>query len=207
MASTQVSTFKTFKRPKNTIIPSRQLFIDLTQDDDKTRSPQQQTSSPSAPNAPSKTPSTKATSSSSIGSKLSSPNTSPFYSTSPPTNAYLNSANSPSLRVPPPPPTQDNESLNITLTLSPITPLDFQFNSPSPSIPSPPILGHPIPFNLLEAHGTSCLCFLHNRTLIFGLRDELHYMFSFLVYLLSQPSPPNIPPPNPSTPTTSPPAN
>ncbi|GKA95306.1 hypothetical protein Tco_0817344 [Tanacetum coccineum] len=31
--------------------------------------------------------------------------------------------------------------MNITLTLSPITPLDVQFNTPSPS---PPIVGHPI---------------------------------------------------------------
>ncbi|GJT51750.1 hypothetical protein Tco_0977907 [Tanacetum coccineum] len=204
MASTQVSTSKTFKRPKITIIPPKQLFIDLTQDDGKTPSPQQQTSSPSAPNAPSKTSSTKATTSLSIESKLNSPNFSPFYFTSPPTNTYLNS---PPLRAPPPPPKQDNDSLDITLTLSLITPLDFQFNSPSPSIPSPPILGHPIPFNLLEAHGASCLCCLHNRTLIFGLRDELHYMFSFLEYLLSQPSPPNTPPPNSSAPTTSPPTN
>nr|GEX05228.1 hypothetical protein [Tanacetum cinerariifolium] len=181
--------------PKITIISPRKLFIDLTQDNDKTLSPQQQTSSPSAP---SKTPSTKATSSSSIGSKLMSPNSSPFYSTSPPINDCLNLPNSPPLIVPPPPPTQDNESLDITLTLSPITPLDFQFNYPSPSIPSPPILGPPIPFNLLEAHGASCLCCLHNRTLIFSLRDELHYMFSFLEYLLFQPSPPN-----PFAPTTS----
>ncbi|GJX06999.1 hypothetical protein Tco_0194931 [Tanacetum coccineum] len=45
-------------------------------------------------------------------------------------------------RVSPPPPTQENASMNITLTLSPITPLDVQFNTPSPS---PPIVGHPIP--------------------------------------------------------------
>ncbi|GKE12821.1 hypothetical protein Tco_1416372 [Tanacetum coccineum] len=56
--------------------------------------------------------------------------------------------------VSPPPPTQENASMDITLTLSPITPLDVQFDSPSPS---PPIVGHPIPWNLLEAHGDSCL--------------------------------------------------
>ncbi|GJZ96841.1 hypothetical protein Tco_0669175 [Tanacetum coccineum] len=70
----------------------------------------------------------------------------------------------------PPPPTQENASMDITLTLSPITPLDVQFDTPSPS---PPIIGHPIPWNLLEAHGDSCLCCIHNHTLIFGLRDEL----------------------------------
>ncbi|GKD37241.1 hypothetical protein Tco_1257448, partial [Tanacetum coccineum] len=39
--------------------------------------------------------------------------------------------------------------MDITLTLSPITPLDVQFDTPSPS---PPIIEHPIPWNLLEAH-------------------------------------------------------
>ncbi|GJX42520.1 hypothetical protein Tco_0257510 [Tanacetum coccineum] len=37
--------------------------------------------------------------------------------------------------------------MDITLTLSPITLLDVQFNTSSPS---PPIFGHPIPWNLLE---------------------------------------------------------
>ncbi|GJS85683.1 putative ribonuclease H-like domain-containing protein [Tanacetum coccineum] len=45
--------------------------------------------------------------------------------------------------------------MDITLTLSPITPLDVQFDTPSPSSP---IVGHPIPWNLLETHGDSCLC-------------------------------------------------
>ncbi|GJX84475.1 reverse transcriptase domain-containing protein [Tanacetum coccineum] len=43
--------------------------------------------------------------------------------------------------------------MDITLTLSSITPLDVQFDTPSPS---PPIVGYPIPWNLLEAHGDSC---------------------------------------------------
>ncbi|GJX00893.1 hypothetical protein Tco_0184806 [Tanacetum coccineum] len=98
MASTQASTSK---RTKINIIPPRKLFIDLTQDDTKTPSPKYQLSSPSAPNAPSKTPSTRATSSSSIASKFKSPTS----STSPSTNAYLNSPISPPPRVPPPPPT------------------------------------------------------------------------------------------------------
>ncbi|GJX12105.1 hypothetical protein Tco_0201964 [Tanacetum coccineum] len=103
---------------------------------------------PSAPNAPSKTPSTKGTSSSSIDYTPKSPTS----STSPSTNSYLNSPTSPPPRVPPPPPTHENASMDITLTLSPITPLDVQFNTPSPS---PPIFDHPIPWNLLEAHGDS----------------------------------------------------
>ncbi|GJX74475.1 hypothetical protein Tco_0313070 [Tanacetum coccineum] len=119
-----------------------------------------------APNAPSKTPSTKGTSSSSIDYTPKSPTS----STSPSNNGYLNSPTSPLPRVPPPPPTQENAAMDITITLSPITPLDVQFNTPSPS---PHIFGHLIPWNLLEAHGDSCLCCIHNRTLIFGLRDEL----------------------------------
>ncbi|GJY30484.1 hypothetical protein Tco_0413979 [Tanacetum coccineum] len=71
-------------------------------------------------NAPSKTPSTKDTSSSSIDYIPKSPTS----STSPSTNGYLNSLTSPPPRVPPPPPTQESGSIDITLTLSPITPLD-----------------------------------------------------------------------------------
>ncbi|GKE48449.1 hypothetical protein Tco_1479707 [Tanacetum coccineum] len=94
--------------------------------------------------------------------------------------------------VPLPPPTQENASMDITIALSPITPLDVQFDTPLPSLP---IFGHPIPWNFLEAHGDSCLCCIHNRTLIFGLRDELQCMFSHIEYMLSQPPPPNSPPP------------
>ncbi|GJW07319.1 hypothetical protein Tco_1569742 [Tanacetum coccineum] len=149
MTSTRASISKAFKRPKIKIIPPKQLFVDLTQDDTKTPSLKHQLSSPSAPNAPSKTPSTKGTSSSSIDYTLKSP-TSP---SSPSINGYLNSPTSPPPRVHPPPPTQENASIDITLTLLPITSLDVQFDTPSPS---PPIFGHHIPWNLLEAHGDSC---------------------------------------------------
>ncbi|GJX49527.1 hypothetical protein Tco_0276372 [Tanacetum coccineum] len=205
MTSSQASTSRLSKKLKITIIPPRKLFIDLTENDTKTPSPKQQPQSPNAPNAPSKTPSTRGTSSSSINSKL---NSSPFYSTSPSTNAYLSSPNSPPPRVSHPSPTQEQQPMDITITLSPGTPLDFAFNTPSPPLmPPPPVFGHPIPFHLLEAHGATCLCCLHNRTLIFGLRDELHYMFSYIEHLLSQPSAPNSPPQNPSAPPTSPQAN
>ncbi|GKC35338.1 hypothetical protein Tco_1047722 [Tanacetum coccineum] len=120
MASTRASIFKASKRPKINIILPKQLFVDLTQDDTKTPSPKYQLSSPSAPNAPSKTPSTKGTSSSSIDYTPKSPTS----STSPSTNGYLNSPTSPS-------PTQENASMDITLTLSPITLLDVQFDTPS----------------------------------------------------------------------------
>ncbi|GKA99922.1 hypothetical protein Tco_0827916 [Tanacetum coccineum] len=126
MASTRASISKASKRPKINIIPPKQLFVDLTQDDTKTPSPKLQLSSPSAPNAPSKTPSTKDTSSSSID-----------YIPKSPTSSTSLSPN-------------ENALMDITLTLSPITLLDVQLNTPSPS---PPIIGHPIPWNLLEAHG------------------------------------------------------
>ncbi|GJX73410.1 hypothetical protein Tco_0312005 [Tanacetum coccineum] len=168
MASTRASISKASKRPKINIIPSKQLFVNLTQDDTKTSSPKHQLQSPSALNAPSKTPSTKDTSSSSIDYIPKSPT-----STSPATNGYLNSPMSPPPRVPPPHPTQASGSMDITLTLSPITLLDIQFNTPSPLILSSPLFGHSISWNLLEAHGATCLCCIHNRRLIIGLSEEL----------------------------------
>ncbi|GJZ28377.1 hypothetical protein Tco_0573024 [Tanacetum coccineum] len=131
MTSTRASISKASKRLKINIIPPKQLFVDLTQDDTKTPSPKHQLPSPSAPNAPSKTPSAKDTSSSSIDYIPKSPTS----STSPLTNGYLNSSTSPPPRVHPPPPIQESGSMNITLTLSPITPLDVQFNTLSPSLP------------------------------------------------------------------------
>ncbi|GKE77138.1 hypothetical protein Tco_1543258 [Tanacetum coccineum] len=138
MESTKASTSKPFKKPKINIIPPKQLFVDLTQDDTKTLSPKHQLSSPSGPNAPSKTPSTKGTSSSSIDYTPKSLTSSASLST----NGYLNSPSSPPPRVPPPPPTLENASMDITLTFLPITLLDVQFNTPSLSLP---LFGHPIP--------------------------------------------------------------
>ncbi|GKC27935.1 hypothetical protein Tco_1035229, partial [Tanacetum coccineum] len=107
------------KKPKITIIPPKQLFIDLTNEDTITSSPKLHESSPSAPNAPSKTPSTKDTSFSSIDYIPKSPT----LSSSPSTNGYLNPPLLPHPRVPPPPPTQAPSSMEITLSLPPITPL------------------------------------------------------------------------------------
>ncbi|GJX54173.1 hypothetical protein Tco_0282542 [Tanacetum coccineum] len=120
MASTRASISKVSKKSKINIIPPKQLFVNLIQDDIKTPSPKLLISLPSAPNAPSKTPSTKDTSSSSIDyiPKL------PTSSTSLSPNGYLNPSTSPPPRVSPPPLTQENASMDITLTLSPITPLD-----------------------------------------------------------------------------------
>ena len=189
MSSSNHSTNMPSKKPKITIIPPRALFIDLTQDV-KTPSPQPQLSSPSAPNAPTKTPSTPTTSNNSINHVNIPPS-----SSSP--NGYLISPLSPPPRVPPPPPTQTNQNLDITLSLSPITPLEAHF--PSSPIP-PPHFTHVFPWDLLESHGDSCLCCIHNRTLIFGLRDELEYMFFTIEHLLTQPPPPIIPSPQPSSP-------
>ncbi|GJV94733.1 hypothetical protein Tco_1546310 [Tanacetum coccineum] len=100
---------------------------------------------------------------------------------------------SPPPRVPPPPLIHESGSMDITLSLSPITPLDVQFNTSSPSSP---LFGDLIPWNLLEAHGDSCLCCIHNCTLIFGLRDKLQYKFSYIEHMLSQPPIPNTTPPS-----------
>ncbi|GJR02229.1 hypothetical protein Tco_0525213 [Tanacetum coccineum] len=117
MAPLEASIFQASKRQ---IIqhPSHQsnCLCDLTQDNTKTH-PKLQLSSPSAPNAPSKTPSTKDTSSSSIDYIPKSPTS----STSLSPNGYLNPPTSPPPRVSPPPPTQENASMDITLTISPIT--------------------------------------------------------------------------------------
>ncbi|GKD61022.1 hypothetical protein Tco_1298531 [Tanacetum coccineum] len=178
MTSTRASISKASKRPKINIIPPKQLFVDLTQDDTKTPLPKHQLPPPSAPNAPSKTPSTKDTSSSLIDYIPKSPTS----STSPLTNGYMNSPTSPPLRVPPPCLIKESRSMDITLTLSPINSLDVQFNTPSLSLP---LFSHPIPWNLLEAHVDSCLWCIHNSTLIFRLRDELQYMFSYIEHMLS----------------------
>ncbi|GJY69616.1 hypothetical protein Tco_0472598 [Tanacetum coccineum] len=151
MATSQSPTSRITKKPKITIKPpSKKLFIDLTKDDVKTPSPKNKPQSPHAPNAPIKTPSTRDTSSSSsIASKL---NSSPFYSSSPSTNPYLSSNNSPPPRVSHPSPTHERQPMDIIFSLSPITPLDYAFNTLSPPLPSPPIIAYPIPFNLLDAH-------------------------------------------------------
>ena len=192
MSSPRTTNSNNAKKQKFVIIPPKQLFIDLTNEDNTTPSPPPQCSSPSAPNAPSKTPSTNGTSTSSI------PSTSSI-------NYYIANHLSPPPRVPPPPPTIDNASLDITLSLSPFTPLDAHFSS-SPI--NPPNF-NPVPWSLLEAHGDTCLCCIHNRTIVFGLRDEIHYMFSHIENLLHQqptsttttPPPPttNTPPPPPPT--------
>ncbi|GJR66330.1 hypothetical protein Tco_0012395 [Tanacetum coccineum] len=66
MNSTNASSSNPSKNIKLTIIPPRQLFINISSDEEVTTTPSPTTtsSSPTPPNAPSKTPSTNQTSSS-----------------------------------------------------------------------------------------------------------------------------------------------
>ncbi|GJS73196.1 hypothetical protein Tco_0706037 [Tanacetum coccineum] len=123
----------------------------------------------------SKTPSTNQTSSiqdntsSSFQSKLQISPPSSNESTSPqPLNPLLENI----LDVPPrplnPQPLQSIPSLDITLSLSPITPLEnlSSLPSPSPPPPQPPIMGHPLYYNYHDYHGSTCICCFHNRNLL-----------------------------------------
>lgn len=188
MSSPITSNSTNGKRQKLVIIPPKQLFIDLTQEDNTTPSPQKPCSSPSAPNAPSKTPSTHATSTSSL------PSTSSI-------NDYINNHLSSPPTIPHPLPINVHPSLDIALTMSPFTPLEAHFSPPPPN--NPPTY-NPVPWSLLEAHGDTCLCCIHNRTIVFGLRDEIHYMFSHLENLLQPTNPPTNTTPPPSTTNTPP---
>ncbi|GJT87018.1 hypothetical protein Tco_1068735 [Tanacetum coccineum] len=182
--------------------------MDLTQQDDEshTPSPITKSPSPSPPNAPSKTPSTK-DASSTFGTTSSSFESKPCYSsfsskTTPfpqPTNPFLYDPLDAPPRSSNPLPLQSNPSLDITLSLSPINSLDNMFETPSsPSPPPPPqlpLMGHPIYFNVIDYHRAHCLCCFHNRNLILSLRDDMHFMFSHIEYLLTfviaSPSPPH----------------
>ncbi|GJZ92514.1 hypothetical protein Tco_0664579 [Tanacetum coccineum] len=86
-----------------------------------------------------------------------------------------------------PQPLQSHPSLDITLSLSSITPLDHILDTPSPSPPQPqpPIMGHPLYYNYYDYHGSTCICFSYNQTLFLTLRDEMHIMFAHLEYLLT----------------------
>ncbi|GKB37776.1 hypothetical protein Tco_0882718 [Tanacetum coccineum] len=193
------------KKLKLTIIPPRKLFVDLTQEDDDTYTPSPiEKSSSSFPlNAPSKTLSTKETSStlgttsSSFESKLHSlPSSSRNRPSPQPTNPFIDDPLDASLRPSNLHPLQSYPSLDITLSLLPITHLDHMFETPSPPPPPQlPLMGYPIFFNVLDYHGAHCLCCFHNRNLILSLRDEMHFMFSHIEYLLTSafasPSPPH----------------
>ncbi|GJW94272.1 hypothetical protein Tco_0173944 [Tanacetum coccineum] len=196
MNSTNVSSSNPSKKIKLTIIPPRQLFVNISSDEDITTTPSPTTtsSSPTPLNAPSKTTSTNQTSSSqentssSFHSKLQiSPPSSPHEPTSP---YHLNPLLDNILDVPPrplnPQPLQSHPSLDITLSLSPITPLDHIHDTPSPPSqpqPQPPIMGHPLFYFIQhyhDYHGSTCICCSHNRNLFFTLRDEMNIMLAHL---------------------------
>ncbi|GJX66419.1 copia protein [Tanacetum coccineum] len=161
-------------------------------DEDITTTPYPTTTylSPTPPNAPSKTTSTNQTSSSqgntfsSFHSKLQISPPSSHEPNSPP---HLNPLLDNISNVPPrplnPQPLQSHPSLNITLSLYPITPLDHTHDTTSPPQPQPPIMGHLLFYNYHDYHGSTCICCSHNRNLFFTLRDEMNIMFAHLEYL------------------------
>ncbi|GJU14605.1 hypothetical protein Tco_1142571 [Tanacetum coccineum] len=165
MASTQASSSNPSKKIKLTIIPPRELFIDLNSEEYGTITPSSITksSSSSTLNAPSKTLSTKDTSST-FGTTSSSfeskPQSSPLSSNdipSPqPSNPFLDDILDSPSRPSHPVPLQSHSSLDITLSLSPITPFDHILDTLSPPLPppppQPPIMGHPIYFNMFDYH-------------------------------------------------------
>nr|GEV45927.1 reverse transcriptase domain-containing protein [Tanacetum cinerariifolium] len=134
----------TNEKIKLTIIPPRQLFVNISSDEDVTTTPSPITTSysPSPPNEPSKTPPTKDTSSTfgiTSSSFESKPQSSPPTSNDTPSpqlsNPFLDNIIDAPLRPSNLIPLQSHPLLDITLSLSPITLLDHILDTPSP--PSP----------------------------------------------------------------------
>ncbi|GKC42702.1 hypothetical protein Tco_1060424 [Tanacetum coccineum] len=185
MNSINASSSNPSKKIKLTIIPPRQLFVNISSDEDiiTTPSPTTTSSSPTPPNAPLKTTSTNQTSSSqentssSFHSKLQiSPPSSHEPNSPPHLNSLLDNISDVPSRPLNPQPLQSHPSLDITLYLYPITPLDHTHDTtspPSPPQPQPPIMGHPLFYNYHDYHGSTCICCSYNRNLFFTLRDEM----------------------------------
>nr|GEV03771.1 hypothetical protein [Tanacetum cinerariifolium] len=165
MNSTNASSSNPSKKIKLTIIPPRQLFVNISSDEDVTTTPSPTTtsSSPTPPIAPSKTTSTSQTSSSQENTSFSFHSKSqilPPSSNEPTSPHHLNPLLDNILDVPPSPlnpqPLQSQPSLDITLSLSLITPLDHIHDIPLPSSPpqpQPPIMGHPLFYNYHDYYG------------------------------------------------------
>ncbi|GKB69340.1 hypothetical protein Tco_0930752 [Tanacetum coccineum] len=198
MACTQASSSNPSKKIKLIIIPPRKIFVNISSDEDDitTPSPIRKSSSSSLLKALSKNfhqpkfISTFGTTSSSFESKpQSSPPSSNDTPSPQPSNPFFNDI----MDVPPRPsnliPLQSHYSLDITLSLSPITSLGHTLDTPSPPSPQhppqPPLTGHPVYFNYHDYHGSIFLCCFHNRNLIFSLRDEMNLMFAYIEYLLT----------------------
>nr|GEV48462.1 putative reverse transcriptase domain-containing protein [Tanacetum cinerariifolium] len=97
-----------------------------------------------------------------------------------------------------PQPLQSHSSLDITLSLSPITLLDHIYETSSPPSspqPQPPIMRHPLFYKYHDYHGSTCICCSHNRNLFFTLREEMNIMFAHLEYLLTTAITSRFPPP------------
>ncbi|GKB33385.1 hypothetical protein Tco_0872786 [Tanacetum coccineum] len=133
MDFTQASSSNPSKKIKLTIIPPRQLFVNIYSDEDATTTPSPITksSSPSPPNAPLKTPSTNDTSftfGTTFSSFESKPQSLPLSSNDTPSPQPSNTFLDDIMDVPPRPsnpiPLQSHPSLDITLSLSLITLLD-----------------------------------------------------------------------------------
>ncbi|GJW65696.1 hypothetical protein Tco_0117580 [Tanacetum coccineum] len=136
MNSTNASSSNPSKKIKLAIISPRQLFVNISSDEDITTTPSLTTtsSSPTPSNAPSKTTSTNQTSSSqentssSFHSKLQIPSPSSHEPTSPHNlNPLLDNISDVPLRPLNPQPLQSHLSFDITLSLSnpnPSPPLD-----------------------------------------------------------------------------------
>ncbi|GJY82554.1 hypothetical protein Tco_0495930 [Tanacetum coccineum] len=73
-----------------------------------------------------------------------------------------------------PQPLQSIVSLDITLSLSPIIPLE-NLSSPSspspPPPPQPPIMGHPLYYNYHDYHGSTYCFVISNRGRLLGITD------------------------------------
>ncbi|GJS18345.1 hypothetical protein Tco_0412817 [Tanacetum coccineum] len=133
--------------------------MDLTKDDDGIQipSPVAKSSSPLPPNAPSETPSTIGVSST-LGTTSSSFESRPNYSlfssrTTPspqPNNPFIYNLMDAPTRVSHPFLIQSHPSMDVTLTLSLITPLDYMFKTSSP--PPPP----PLPSLIIVGWSVTC---------------------------------------------------
>nr|GEW93063.1 hypothetical protein [Tanacetum cinerariifolium] len=192
------SSSNPFKKIKLTIIPPRQLFVNISSDEDVTTTPFPTTtsSSPTPPNALSKTTSTNQTSSSQENTsssfllklQISPPSLNEPTSSPHPLNPLHDNISDFPPRPLNPQPLQSHPSLNITLSLLPITPLDHIHDTSSPSSPpqpQPPIMDHPLYYNYHDYHGSNCICCFYNRTLFLTLKDEMNIMFAHLEYLLT----------------------
>ncbi|GKF36467.1 hypothetical protein Tco_0113225 [Tanacetum coccineum] len=158
MNSTNASSSNPSKKIKLTIIPPRKLFVNISSDEEVTTTSTKETTS------------SHENTLSSFQSKLQILPTPTNEPTSPQTqNDFLQNL----MDVPPrpsnPQPLQSIPSLDITLSLSPITPLENPSSPPSPPSPQPPIMGHPLYYNYRDYHGSTCVCCFHNRNLHLNL--------------------------------------